>query len=428
MLRSHRKITEVQAYEVDLANDSGLRQKSTFQLLSTQAGHRANVGFTEVDVRNYITARRKRSMAYGEIGCLSKYFQRQLLENPSFFHAYQMDVEEHITNVFWCDAQMILDYGYFGDVVSLDTTYCTNYANRPLAFFSGFNHYRGSVIFGAALMYDETSESFRWLFDTFLQAHNNKKPKMIFTDQDQAMARAVADVMPETHHGLCTWHLLQNGVKHLGNMMKGGSSLLSDIKKCMYDIDIEADFEKLWFDMIHKFNIHDKSWIISTYELKKKWASCYMKGVLTLGMRSTQVSESLNAHFKSCMKPNVNILEFFNHFEIVVEEKRAKELSCVYESSHKLARHESDSLCEYVITKAKHEGSWRVSFNRVSNSITCGQEKPVMALCKILRERRLKEILTCLEIECSDKLSLSSLKRQLKHHLRKNGSSFLIMV
>jgi zinc finger SWIM domain-containing protein 3 len=63
-----------------------------------------------------------------------------------------------------------------------------------------------------------------------------------------------------------------------------------------------------------------------------------MKEVLTLGMRSTQLSESLNAHFKSCMQPNVDILEFFNHFERVVDEKRAKELSCVYESSHKLAR------------------------------------------------------------------------------------------
>jgi len=94
MLRSHRKITEVQAYKIDMANDSGLRQKSTFQLMSTHAGHRANVGFTEKDVRNYITAKRKRSMAYGEIGCLSQYFQRQLLENPSFFHAYQMDAEE----------------------------------------------------------------------------------------------------------------------------------------------------------------------------------------------------------------------------------------------------------------------------------------------------------------------------------------------
>jgi hypothetical protein len=55
-----------------------------------------------------------------------------------------------------------------------------------------------------ALMYDEKSKSFRWLFDTLLQAHNNKKPKTILTDQDRAMARELADVMPETQHGLCT--------------------------------------------------------------------------------------------------------------------------------------------------------------------------------------------------------------------------------
>ena len=156
-------------------------------------------------------------MAYGEIGCLSQYFQRQLLENPSFSHAYHMDAEEQITNVFLSDARMILDYGYFSDVVSLDSTYCTNHANRPLAFFflSGFTHYGGSIIFGAALMYDETIASFKWLFDAFLQAHNNKKSKTIFNDQDQVMASTLAKVMPETHHGLCTWHLLQNGVKYL---------------------------------------------------------------------------------------------------------------------------------------------------------------------------------------------------------------------
>ena len=62
-----------------------------------------------------------------------------------------MDTDEQITNVFWTDAHMILDYGYFGDVVSLDTTYCTNNAHRPLALFSGFNHYRQAIIFGVAL-------------------------------------------------------------------------------------------------------------------------------------------------------------------------------------------------------------------------------------------------------------------------------------
>ena len=53
-----------------------------------------------------------------------------------------MDIDEQITNVFWADAKMVLDYGYFGNVVSLDATYGTNRANRPLALFSRFNHYR----------------------------------------------------------------------------------------------------------------------------------------------------------------------------------------------------------------------------------------------------------------------------------------------
>jgi len=55
-------------------------------------------------------------------------------------------------------------------------------------------------------------------------------------------------------------------------------------------------------------------------------------------MQSTQLSESLNSHFKSCMKSNVDILQLFKHFESVVEEKRVNELSCVYASSHKLPR------------------------------------------------------------------------------------------
>lgn len=51
---------------------------------------------------------------------------RQQSENPSFFHDFQIDVEEQITNIFWADAQMINGYGYFGDIITFDTTYKTN--------------------------------------------------------------------------------------------------------------------------------------------------------------------------------------------------------------------------------------------------------------------------------------------------------------
>ena len=92
--------------------------------------------------------------------------------------------------------------------------------------FTGFNHHRGVVVFGVALLYDEMEKSFKWLFESFFDAHVDKKPKTIFTDQDPAMAKALNEVMPNTWHGLCTWHIIQNGIKHLGNLMKDGSSLL----------------------------------------------------------------------------------------------------------------------------------------------------------------------------------------------------------
>jgi MULE transposase domain len=72
-----------------------------------------------------------------------------------------------------------------------------------------------TVIFEAILLYDQSIESFQWVFHTFLKSHNNKKLKTIFTDQDAAMGIAIANMMPDVSHGLCTWHISKNATKHL---------------------------------------------------------------------------------------------------------------------------------------------------------------------------------------------------------------------
>lgn len=59
-------------------------------------------------------------------------------------------------------------------------------------------------------------ESFKWLFNTFVNAHGGKEPRTIFTDEDAAMANALESVWPKVSHGLCTWHIRQNALKHLG--------------------------------------------------------------------------------------------------------------------------------------------------------------------------------------------------------------------
>jgi len=61
---------------------------------------------------------------------------------------------------------------------------------------------REIIVFGAALLYDETFDSFKWLFETFLKAHNGQQPKTFYTDQDAAMGKAVGEVFDEARRSM----------------------------------------------------------------------------------------------------------------------------------------------------------------------------------------------------------------------------------
>jgi hypothetical protein len=54
------------------------------------------------------------------------------------------------------------------------------------------------VIFGAALLYNETEYSFKWLFEAFLEAHKQKHPRTIYTYQDMAIKNAISMVFPNS--------------------------------------------------------------------------------------------------------------------------------------------------------------------------------------------------------------------------------------
>ena len=53
------------------------------------------------------------------------------------------------------------------------------------------------------------------MFETFLAAHNGKQPRTIYTDQDATMEKGIKIIFTESYHGLCTFYIIQNAVKHL---------------------------------------------------------------------------------------------------------------------------------------------------------------------------------------------------------------------
>ena len=181
-------------------------------------------------------------------------------------------------------------------------------------------------------------ESFVWLFEIFLEPMSEKKPITIFTYQDTAMLAAIKVVMlPKTYHALCSWHMWQNVERHLGHLLKNESQFNDDLA-CVYEYDGEDEFLTAWNEMLDKYDVRENKWLIDLFKLKEKWAQAYVKRTFTAGMKTTQLSKSFNVDLKDCLCTDLNIVEFFTHFERVVNQKRNKELEAEYNSRHKFPR------------------------------------------------------------------------------------------
>ncbi|XP_010273716.1 PREDICTED: protein FAR1-RELATED SEQUENCE 5-like isoform X2 [Nelumbo nucifera] len=329
-LSSQRRIIGVHGTQAEMADNPRITPKAVLELKANEVGGRENVEFTCIDLNNYLRSYRTRNMEKGEAGGILQYFEDRQSQDPSFVYAIQLDQAELVTNLFWADAQMIVDYAHFGDVVSFDTTYRTNKKNRPFAVFVGVNNYRQTIIFGAALLYDETVDSFEWLFKVFLKTMGGKKPNTILTGDDATIEKAINLVFPESHHRLCVWHMFQNATKHLSGVFEKFSSFSQDFRSCVYDFDDVDEFENAWNDMINKYGLQDNDWLQTLYGKRHKWALVYGRQTFSAGTNTTQRSESLNSGLKKYLNIKYDLSSFLQHFEKVVADKRYEELKAEF--------------------------------------------------------------------------------------------------
>jgi zinc finger SWIM domain-containing protein 3 len=155
--------------------------------------------------------------------------------------------EGHLKHLFWTDTQSRLDYATFGDVVVFDSTYRTNRYNLPFVPFVGLNHHRSTVVFGCAIISNETSEAYEWLLKTFLTAMAHKHPTSVITDGDLAMQKAIITILPNSNHRLCTWHIEQNILRDLHN-----SKVAEEFRMFLYDQCSISGIERKWEDFFGK--------------------------------------------------------------------------------------------------------------------------------------------------------------------------------
>ncbi|KXG40043.1 protein FAR1-RELATED SEQUENCE 5 isoform X2 [Sorghum bicolor] len=338
MLRSQRVLTDLQTTEADSSEDSTTPSRISSGCLVRQAGETTNLNFLPADYRTSLPSKRMKNMQPGDAGAAVKYFQSMQMSSPSFFHAFQLDEDDKLTNIFWADSKSRTDFSYFGDVVCLDTTYKVNSHGRPLMLFLGVNHHKQISIFGAALLYDESMESFKWLFDTFKVATGGKQPKTILTDQSMTATAAITAAWPGTIHRHCPWQVYQNAVKHLNHIFQGSKTFAKDLSKCVYEYEEEEDFLLGWSTMLEKYDLRNNEWLRKLFQDRDKWAPVYNRHVFTADIKNSLQSESISSVLKKYLSPQFNLCSFFKHFEKVLDEHRYSELQADFHASQSFPR------------------------------------------------------------------------------------------
>ncbi|XP_048497620.1 protein FAR-RED IMPAIRED RESPONSE 1-like [Beta vulgaris subsp. vulgaris] len=277
-------------------------------------------------------------------------------DNQNFFHMHRLDEFGYLKDVLWVDARSRAAYEEFGDVVCFDATYLTNDYDLPFANFVGVNHHGQTILLGCALVSHETTETYEWVFRTWLMCMNGKAPSGFLTDQDAAMRRALANCMPDTWHRWCLWHILTKFSSKLGMYTK-----YQDIKvalhNAIYDSMNDDEFEKSWGDAIAKFDLGSDTWLAGLYREREMWVPAYMKHLFWAGMKTTQRSESINSFFDGYVQKNTRLCDFVEKYCCAMEARANSEREADANTSryvrHKVSKFNVEAVFQRVYTDAK---------------------------------------------------------------------------
>ncbi|KAK1559249.1 hypothetical protein Q3G72_012420 [Acer saccharum] len=103
ILKLQKELRIAQAVDSDSPNNLGTQSNSESELMSGRFEVRDPLHYLAMDHENHLRSERVRDMKEGEAGRLLCHFRRQHFENPPFFYAIQLDVDDKDTESFSSD-------------------------------------------------------------------------------------------------------------------------------------------------------------------------------------------------------------------------------------------------------------------------------------------------------------------------------------
>ncbi|KAL2901551.1 Protein FAR-RED IMPAIRED RESPONSE 1 [Bienertia sinuspersici] len=236
------------------------------------------------DMHNAVQKDRCKEFDEQDCHSMFQYFAKMKEANEDFFYSWTVDEANKLKDVVWVDARSRAAYRDFGDVVCFDATYITN------------RH--------------EDSETYKWVMRQWLECMGDVQPGGIITDQSTPMANAIQEVLPNSRHRLCVWHILSKVLRKV-LAMKNVGEFQKKMKDVVYDSLTPEEFDGRWVSLIQSFKVEGNEWLNGLWEDRRRWVPAYVKDVFwagTINLKSGSGFLYIYIHNIS----NVNILSNAN--------------------------------------------------------------------------------------------------------------------
>ena len=292
-------------------NESNIPTRKMVTILSNLRGGPTALPVKKKDISN-IRTKINREVRGSDMTKLLDNFRNKKSDDPSFFYKFDLDEETRVKNIFWRDGSSLKYYEEYGDCVSFDTTYMTNKYRLPFAPFVGITGHAQTCLFGCAFLHDETAETFKWVFETFLESMGGKHPRSIITDQDKAMKAAIPEVFPNTRHRNCLFHIKNKCYNKNLKVFAKNKGLYEIFEDTVNNCLSEEEFEYLWGKMIEDKKLENNKYFTRMWETRERFIPVYYKHDFFPFIQTTSRSEAVNARFKENVGPTYSIHSFFS--------------------------------------------------------------------------------------------------------------------
>ncbi|KAE8712789.1 hypothetical protein F3Y22_tig00110226pilonHSYRG00068 [Hibiscus syriacus] len=266
-----KAVSKADIDEATTLKEVGVGTLQVMNYLTQQSEGYHNIGFTHKDLYNALQRGKVKEIVDGDVNALIVYFDYKKHDDPELFMTYSVDESGALHNLIWSDSTSRSDYTCFGDVIVFETTYKDNFYCQPIMPIVGVNHHHNIIVFAIAIIADETSQSFEWVLQNFLEAMMNKSPISVVTDGDREIQRAIKSVISYAKHRLCSWHLSRNAQANIGD-----PKFTATFSKCMASWLTIEEFDIQWRQVVSEFNVEKHPWVIEKGNTRYLWAQAYL--------------------------------------------------------------------------------------------------------------------------------------------------------